>query len=91
MTRYSSFDRFTAVAVALILPPLLTYLLSSLVLQHGLDMFSVLLVQAIAFAFAVIKLRPHAGAVVLCGVLYFPLMFVLNFWIGYVAGYYDLP
>jgi hypothetical protein len=43
------------------------------------------------FAAAVLMLRPRAWSAVLAGLLYFPSMFIVIFWIGYRAGYYDLP
>ena len=48
-------------------------------------------VWALGFAAAVSMLRPRAWSAVLAGSLYFPSMFIVIFWIGYRAGYYDLP
>ena len=80
-----------ALSIALILPPALTYSLSSLMPQTGVDIFSVLAIEALAFVVSAAILKAELARAVLAALLYFPSMFMLIFWIGYRAGFYDLP
>jgi len=89
MTTHES--RIGAIAAAIAAPPAITYLISSAMPQTGLDIFSIVIIEALGFAAAVSMLRPRAWSAVLAGLLYFPSMFIVIFWIGYRAGYYDLP
>jgi hypothetical protein len=72
-------------------PPVVTFALSSLIPQRGLDIFSVLFIETLAFAVSVVMLRPRPLSAVLLAGLYFPVMFVVIFLIGIRAGYYDFP
>jgi hypothetical protein len=88
--------RLGAFAAALVAPPSITHLVSSLIVssrlsQSGLDLFSILIVMASGFGAAILMLKPRPWNATLAALLYFPSMFVLIFWIGYRAGYYDLP
>ena len=91
MTALSTTARVAVVALALIGPPAVTYALSSLIPQQGLDIFSVLFIEALGFAFAVTMLRPRLWSAALTAALYFPVMFAVIFSIGVRAGYYDWP
>jgi multidrug efflux pump subunit AcrB len=62
-----------------------------MLLERGLDVFSVLLVEAVVFVFAAMAMRLRLWSAVLVSLLYVPLVFIFIFWIGYRAGFYDLP
>jgi hypothetical protein len=89
MTRHES--TLGAIAAAIVAPPTLTYLISSAMNESGLDIFSILLIEALGFAAAVVMMRPRAWNAVLAGLLYFVTMTIFILWVGYRAGYYDLP
>jgi hypothetical protein len=78
----------TAITASLLAPPLITYLISSMMGDYGLDIFSVMLIEALGFGTAVSMLRPRPWNAILAGLLYFPTMFIVIFLIGYQAGYY---
>ena len=59
--------------------------------DYALDIFSILLIEALGFAAAVVMFRPRAWNAVLAGLLYFPTMTILILLIGHRAGYYDFP
>jgi hypothetical protein len=80
-----------AIAAALVAPVAITYLVSSRMTEYGLDIFSILLIEAVGFGAAVLMLRPRVWNAVLAGLLYFPSMSILIFWIGHRAGYYIMP
>ena len=79
-----------AIAVALVAPPAVAYAISSHMAQHGLDIFSILLIEAMGFAAAVAILRPRPWDAARAGVLYFTAMSILIVWIGHRAGYYTM-
>ena len=79
------------VAASVVAPVALAHGLSSLALEQGLDIFSVLALEMLGFALSVAILRPRPWVAVLTAFLYFPLVFIVIFWIGLLAGYYDLP
>ena len=89
MTTHES--RLGAIVAAIVAPPAITYLISSAMHESGLGIFSIGLIEAMGFAAAVVMMRPRAWSAVLAGLLYFPSMFIVIFWIGLCAGYYDLP
>lgn len=92
MRTESNATTVAAIAGALIAPPAITFGLSSLLVpQRGLDIFSVLIVELLGFALAAAVVRPRPWRAVLAALLYLPTMFIVIFWIGYRAGYYDLP
>ena len=82
-----------AIAAAIIAPPTLTYLISSAMSPSGsgLGIFSILLIETMGFATAVVMLRPRAWNAVQFGLLYFVTMTIFILWIGFRTGYYDLP
>lgn len=80
-----------AIAVALIAPPAISHAISLLIASRGLDIFSVVIIELLAFGVAVAILRPRPWSAALAASLYLPSMFIVIFWIGYRAGYYHLP
>lgn len=91
MTTQGTMGRVAAVAVALIAPPAIAYGLNPLWPGSGLDIFSVALIEVVAFVISALILRPRPRHAVLAALLYFPSMFVVLFLIGYWTSHYDLP
>ena len=91
MTAPNNTARVTAIVFATIGPPVVTFALSLLIPQRGLDVFSVLFIEGLAFAVSVVMLRPRPSLAMLVATVYFPVMFVLIFLIGVRAGFYDFP
>ena len=81
-------EKKLAAIVALVAPPVVTYLISSQMKQSGLDILSILVIEGLGFSAAVVLLRPRAWNAVLGGLLYFTATSILILWIGHRAGYY---
>jgi hypothetical protein len=81
----------TAIAVALLGPPAICHGLSLLISHRGLDIFSVVIIELLAFSVAAKLLRSRPSSAVMVASLYLPAMFIAIFWIGMRAGYYQLP
>jgi hypothetical protein len=80
--------KWLGAAAALTAPVVITYLISSQMKESGLDIFSILVIEALCFSVAVVMLRPRTWNAVLGGLLYFTSMSILIVWIGHRVGYY---
>jgi len=85
------FNRVGVIAIGVIAPLAIAHGLNTVSQDQPVNIVVLLVLEVIGFAFLMALLRPRLLLALVAAALYFPLMFIAIFSLGYFAGYYDLP